>query len=70
MAAAAPVLAQAPSTVPVPGVPPQGVPQPPQSPATPEARMQKAVQDVRKASDRLQQIEVPMDIEPAFSFRA
>jgi hypothetical protein len=50
--------------------PPQGAPQPPPPPATPEARMQKAVADIRKTSDRLAQIEVPMDIEPAFSFRA
>jgi hypothetical protein len=31
--------------------------------------MQKAVDEIRKASERLRQIETPMDVEPAFSFR-
>lgn len=65
LAAAVPVVAQVSSTV-----PPQGTPAPPKAPATPEARMQKANDDVRRASERLKQIEVPMDIEPAFSFKA
>ena len=37
---------------------------------TPEQRMAKAIADVRKVSDRLAQTEVPMSVEPAFSFRA
>jgi hypothetical protein len=65
LAAAVPVVAQVTSTV-----PPHGAPAPPKPPATPEARMQKANDDVRQASERLKQIEVPMDVEPAFSFKA
>ena len=37
---------------------------------TPEQRMAKANAEVRKVSDRLAQTEVPMAIEPAFTFRA
>jgi hypothetical protein len=44
---------------------------PPTLPATtPDQRSAKAVDDVRKVSDRLAQTEVPMTVEPAFSFRA
>jgi hypothetical protein len=32
--------------------------------------MQKAADEIRRASERLRQIEVPMDVEPAFSFKA
>jgi hypothetical protein len=31
--------------------------------------MQKAGEEIRQASERLRQIEVPMNVEPAFSFR-
>jgi hypothetical protein len=65
VATALPALAQV-----APTPPPQGSPQPPPPPATPEARLQKALADIRQTSDRLAQIEVPMDIEPAFAFRA
>ena len=64
--ALAPVAAQ----VTNPARPPAGQPKPPNPPATPEARMQKAFADVREVSARLAQIEVPMNVEPAFSFRA
>ncbi len=37
---------------------------------TPEQRTAKAAAEVRKVSDRLVQTEVPMGVEPAFSFRA
>jgi hypothetical protein len=50
-------------------VPPQGAPSPPPVPATPEQRLQKAYADIRTVSDQLSKIEVPMDLEPAFSFR-
>ena len=50
-------------------VPPTGVPAPP-APATPEQRLQKAYADVHAVSVQLSQIEVPMNIEPAFAFRA
>jgi hypothetical protein len=46
---------------------------PPQStapPVTPEQRMDKAKSQVREVSDKLAAIEVPMNIEPAFRFRA
>ena len=49
--------------------PPLGAPASPQAPATPQARMQKANDDVRRVSDRLAHIDVPMDVEPAFAFR-
>jgi hypothetical protein len=62
--AAAPVAAQITSKT-----PPQGTPAPAPPGATPEQKLQKAFADVRKVSERLSQIEVPMSIEPAFSFR-
>jgi hypothetical protein len=43
--------------------------QTPPAPA-PEAKLEKANADVREASQRLAEIEVPMDIEPAFRFSA
>jgi hypothetical protein len=49
--------------------PPEGAPKPAPASATPEQRTQKAVADVKQVSDRLAQLEVPMDIEPAFAFR-
>ncbi len=51
-------------------VPPIGAPAPPNPPATPEQRLQKAYADIRAASDQLSKLEVPMDIEPAFAFHA
>ncbi len=63
--AAAPVAAQVTQKV-----PPQGAPAPAQPAATPEQKLQKAYADVRALSDKLSKIEVPMDIEPAFLFRA
>jgi hypothetical protein len=49
--------------------PPEGAPTPAAPDATPEQRMQKAMADVKQVSDRLAELEVPMDIEPAFAFR-
>jgi hypothetical protein len=43
------------------------VPAPAQS--TPEAKLQKAYADVHDVSVRLSQIDVPMNIEPAFVFK-
>jgi hypothetical protein len=54
--AAAPLAAQVTST---PQTPPLSAPEP-----------DKAAAEVRKISDRLAQTEVPMAVEPAFSFRA
>ena len=54
--AASPALAQVASKVPPVGVP--------------ETGSKKAVQDVHSVSERLAQIEVPMNIEPAFAFKA
>lgn len=62
---AAPVMAQVTSKT-----PPQGAPAPAQPAATPEQKLQKAYADVHEVSVRLSQIEVPMDVEPAFAFRA
>jgi hypothetical protein len=50
--------------------PPPGGPAPLNSAATPEARLQKAYADVKDASGLLSKIEVPMNIEPAFLFKA
>lgn len=50
--------------------PPVGAPASTEPAATPEARMQKAYSDIRQVSDTLSKIEVPMSVEPAFSFRA
>jgi hypothetical protein len=61
----APAAAQVSSTG-----PPAGSPAPSKSPATPQERAQKALSDIREGSGRLSKLEVPMDIEPAFSFRA
>ena len=61
---AAPLIAQVTAT-------PQNAP-PLSAPvaSTPEQRLAKATADVRQVSDRLAQTEVPMSVEPAFSFRA
>jgi hypothetical protein len=32
--------------------------------------MAKASEDIRRTSERLRNIEVPMNVEPAFSFKA
>lgn len=39
-------------------------------PPAPEAKLEKANADVRETSQRLAEIEVPMDLEPAFRFTA
>ncbi len=57
MVAAAPLAAQVSSTP--QNAPPLSAPEP-----------DKAAAEVRKVSDRLAQTEVPMAVEPAFSFRA
>ena len=62
--AALPLAAQVTSTT-----PPLGAPSPAKAAATPQERLAKAYADVRQTSDRLAKIEVPMDVEPAFSFR-
>lgn len=62
---AAPVVAQVTSKV-----PPQGAPAAAPPGATPEQKLQKAYADIHQISVRLSQIEVPMDIEPAFAFHA
>jgi hypothetical protein len=63
--AAAPLCAQVPQKV-----PPVGVPASPSPSATPQQKLQKAYADIRAVSDQLSKLEVPMDIEPAFAFRA
>jgi hypothetical protein len=64
MLAATPLLAQVTQKT-----PPQGAPAPAPPNATPAQKLQKASADVRQVSDRLAQMEVPMDVEPAFAFR-
>ena len=63
---AAPVVAQ---VTPTAKIPPQGAPTAAPAAATPEQKLQKAYADIRETSQRLAKIEVPMDVEPAFSFR-
>jgi hypothetical protein len=65
LVAAAPLAAQVTSKV-----PPQGTPAASQPAAAPEQKLQKAYADVRAVSEQLSKIEVPMDVEPAFAFRA
>jgi len=62
---AAPAVAQVTSKPPA-----QGAPAPVHAALTPEQKLQKAYADVHQTSIRLSQIELPMDIEPAFAFRA
>jgi hypothetical protein len=64
-----PLLAQVPSSPPQQRVPPEGVPAPAPATVPPEQKLQKALSDIRDVSQRLAQIEVPMNIEPAFVFR-
>jgi hypothetical protein len=40
------------------------------TPAPPEQSLQKALADVHGVSQRLSETEVPLDVEPAFIFRA
>ena len=61
---ASPLLAQVTQKI-----PPQGAPAPAAPAATPQQRFQKALDEVRQVSQRLAQLEVPMNIEPAFAFR-
>lgn len=49
--------------------PPLGSPAPAAIAADADAKLKKAVDDVRKVSERLAQMEVPMNTEPAFLFR-
>jgi hypothetical protein len=47
----------------------------PPTPAQPKAEAaptspQKAAEDVRQTSEKLRALSVPMDVEPAFSFKA
>ncbi|MBV9500169.1 MAG: hypothetical protein JO138_12420 [Acidobacteriaceae bacterium] len=65
LAFTAPIAAQVTSKI-----PPQGAPAPPQPPATPQQRLQKAYDEVRSTRDKLSKIDLPMSIEPAFGFRA
>jgi hypothetical protein len=62
---AAPAVAQFTSKT-----PPQGAPAPVQAAVTPQQKLDKAYADVQQIRTRLSQIELPMDIEPAFAFRA
>ncbi len=61
---AAPLLAQVTSQK-----PPQGAPAPAPASATPQEKLNKAYTDVRTVSGRLSQLEVPMNVEPAFAFK-
>jgi hypothetical protein len=63
LVAAAPVLAQTTTSV-----PPQGSPAP--ANASPSAKLSKASDDVKSNSQQLAAMEVPMSVEPCFSFRA
>lgn len=62
--ACSPLAAQVTSTV-----PPTGTPAPAAPPVTPDQRMQKASADVRQVSEQLSKMQLPMNVEPAFSFR-
>ncbi|HLH04692.1 MAG TPA: hypothetical protein VKX25_18135 [Bryobacteraceae bacterium] len=64
------LLAATPLAAQVTTTPPAGSPAPAKPSATPEQRLAKAYADVRDVSNRLTRIEVPYDLEPAFTFRA
>ncbi|HEX4165296.1 MAG TPA: hypothetical protein VHZ55_07470 [Bryobacteraceae bacterium] len=64
--AAVPLAAQVTTTT----TPPAGAPAPAKPAATPQERARKAYADIHETSDLLSKIEVPMNVEPAFSFRA
>lgn len=49
--------------------PPVGSPAPSQTTGTADEKLKKANDDIRKVSERLAQIEVPMDVEPSFVFK-
>lgn len=66
---AAPLSAQTTSPSTTQKTPPVGAPAAAQPADTPEQKLQKAYADIRSTSARLAQIEVPMNLEPAFSFR-
>ena len=51
-------------------VPPAGVPKPAPAAAPVQQAERKAFDEIRQTSERLAAIEVPMNVEPAFSFRA
>ncbi|MBV9265692.1 MAG: hypothetical protein JO061_05940 [Acidobacteriaceae bacterium] len=50
-------------------VPPQGTPKPAPPSASPAQKLDKAYDDIRAVSKRLSAIEIPIDIEPAFTFK-
>ena len=62
--AAAPAIAQVTQKT-----PPIGAPAPAPPPATPEQQLRKAYDEVHAVSEQLSKLDLPMDIEPAFSFR-
>ena len=45
-------------------------PAPPSTGKPPEPTLQKALDDLQQTSQRLAGLEVPMNVEPAFSFKA
>ena len=61
---AAPAVAQVTSKPPT-----QGAPAPVHAAVRPEQKLQKAYEDVHQTTVRLSQIDLPIDIEPAFAFR-
>ncbi|MBV9761462.1 MAG: hypothetical protein JO340_12930 [Acidobacteriaceae bacterium] len=50
-------------------IPPEGAPQPASPAATPEQKRQAAFAEIHQSSQLLAQIDVPMNVEPAFAFR-
>ena len=66
---ATPLAAQVASPPTTQKVPPLGTPTPAPPAATPEEKLQKAYDDVRRISERLSKLEVPMNVEPAFAFK-
>jgi hypothetical protein len=65
LVSAAPLMGQATSKI-----PPQGTPAPAPPAATAQQKLQKAHTDVNQIRDRLSKIQVPMNVEPAFTFKS
>jgi len=66
---AAPLAAQTPAPPVAQKTPPVGAPAPSPTVANPDEKLKKANDGIRKVSERLAQLELPMEVEPSFVFK-
>jgi hypothetical protein len=64
-----PLAAQIPSPPVTQKAPPVGAPAPSPTAVNADEKLKKANDGIRKMSERLAQLEVPMDVEPSFVFK-